>query len=78
VRKSLIDSLTLGCIPVLFADLGLAEIHQMWPLYWGSWQRDSVVVLPWPDIRDRRRDIHTEARQCTTQRGPSLQYALRQ
>ena len=41
-RKAIVDSMLLGCIPVLFHP-GQALL---WPWHWGSWQRASSVLLP--------------------------------
>lgn len=45
-RKGIIDSLTLGCIPVL----SHAEQRVLWPQHWGPWANDSHVYLPFDDV----------------------------
>ena len=41
-RKGLSDSITLGCIPVLFSDL----TDDVAPFHWKSWKDRSRVLIP--------------------------------
>lgn len=45
-RASIVSSLLLGCIPVLFAP----EQDLLWPLHWGDWIRDSRLMIPAPSV----------------------------
>ena len=49
-RKAIVDSLVLGCIPVLF-HRGQAE---QWPWHWGAWHQNASVRID-PDEVARRR-----------------------
>lgn len=44
-RKSIIDSILSGCIPVLFS----SKQEELYPWHWGSWREDSRVILDLPD-----------------------------
>ena len=45
-RKSLYDSLLLGCIPVLFS----RRTYALSPLHWdSSWKRDSSILVKYSD-----------------------------
>lgn len=50
-RKSQVDALTLGCIPVLFTPSTDASI---WPLHWGPFREDSRVLLDLEDVLSGR------------------------
>ena len=52
-RQSIIQSLTVGCIPVLFHKAQ----RELWPLHWGSWVNASSVWLPAADIRSNRLNV---------------------
>ena len=45
-RKGIIDSLTCGCIPVLFYH----ESRQLWPAHWGGWASGASVLLPYEHV----------------------------
>lgn len=51
-RKAIIDSLVLGCIPVLF-HRGQAE---QWPWHWGTWGHDASVLIDMDAILKKRVD----------------------
>ena len=40
-RKGMVDSLLLGCIPVLF----YRGQREMWPWHWGGWVQNATVLL---------------------------------
>lgn len=40
-RKAIVDSLLLGCIPVLFHEGQLAQ----WPWHWGHWRSNASVLI---------------------------------
>ena len=48
VRKGIIDSLIVGCIPVLFH----ASQLRQWPWHWGSWGARAVVMLNYSEFAD--------------------------
>eukprot|EP00324_Dicrateria_rotunda_P008756 CAMPEP_0206177100 /NCGR_PEP_ID=MMETSP1474-20131121/60172_1 /ASSEMBLY_ACC=CAM_ASM_001110 /TAXON_ID=97495 /ORGANISM="Imantonia sp., Strain RCC918" /LENGTH=323 /DNA_ID=CAMNT_0053588651 /DNA_START=24 /DNA_END=995 /DNA_ORIENTATION=- len=52
-RKGIIDSLTVGCIPVIFHK----EQQELWPLHWGPWVNDSHVFIPADDLLSGRVDV---------------------
>ena len=52
-RKGIIDSILLGCIPVLFHDGQLAQ----WPWHWGSWVHNATVLLNQSAIRSKDIDV---------------------
>lgn len=41
-RKGIIDSITCGCIPVVFYE----QQQQLWPWHWRAWSTESSVLLP--------------------------------
>lgn len=41
VRKGIVDSLLVGCIPVLFEEKQVG----IWPWHWGDWKSSSLVFL---------------------------------
>ena len=51
-RKAIVDSLLLGCIPVLFHE---GQTRQ-WPWHWGDWQRNASVFLDMALINKRELD----------------------
>jgi hypothetical protein len=51
-RKAIVDSLLLGCIPVLFHRGQVAQ----WPWHWGSWQADASVVIDMDAVHRRKVD----------------------
>ena len=52
-RQSIVQSLTVGCIPVLFVEQQLA----LWPLHWGAWVNESTVFLPAAGVRSGRFNV---------------------
>ena len=51
-RKSTIDSLLSGCIPVLFT-----SSFQFWPTHWQSFVGDSRIIIEAEDVLSRKVDI---------------------
>ena len=51
-RKAIVDSLLLGCIPVLFHE---GQLHQ-WPWHWGGWRANASVYLDMALINQRLLD----------------------
>ena len=49
-RKAIVDSLLLGCIPVLFH---VGQTKQ-WPWHWGAWQANASVFLDMERINRRQ------------------------
>ena len=52
-RKSLADSITLGCIPVLFSNL----TDDVAPWFWGDWKARGRVLVPQVDFLAGRVDL---------------------
>ena len=46
------DSLAMGCIPVLFHH----GQRLQWPWHWGPWQADASVVIDMDAVRSRKVD----------------------
>ena len=53
-RKSQIDSLLLGCIPVIFTP---HTDNSLWPTFWGSWRNESRVLLDAVDLLRGKTDL---------------------
>ena len=54
-RKSIVDSISLGCIPVLFH---LEDSFRMWPYQWEpAWRNTTYVYLPYEDVLASRIDV---------------------
>ena len=51
-RKAIVDSLLLGCIPVLFHEGQAGQ----WPWHWGGWHSNASVLLNMAHINDGRLD----------------------
>ena len=49
-RKAIIDSLLLGCIPVLFH----RGQQEQWPWHWGSWRENASVLIEGDDVIKKR------------------------
>lgn len=68
-RKSIIDSILSGCIPVLFD----SKQEQLWPWHWNAWREDSRVILDLP--REcvegyKGRNMHVGAYKMTNEAHP--------
>lgn len=72
-RKGMVDSLLLGCIPVLFHE---GQKHQ-WPWHWGSWVRDATVTLNQSLVRSRELDAIQYLAKMPTAKVHALQVAIR-
>ncbi|KAJ1458474.1 exostosin family-domain-containing protein [Pelagophyceae sp. CCMP2097] len=57
-RKSIWDSLSLGCIPVVFSLY--SEVTAPW--HWGSWRNLSRVYIPEADLLDEKFDLVSHLR----------------
>ena len=79
----MVDSLLLGCIPVLFHPAMRAQ----WPWHWGEWVANATVLLPHSSILDGSMDpiAHLAAipagrvaamRAVIAQRAFSMQYSV--
>ena len=72
-RKSQVDALTLGCIPVLFtpwSDQGL------WATHWGSWRDDSRVLLDLDEVLDGNIDVREVLEAIPTARVRRMQQSI--
>lgn len=72
-RKGIIDSVTSGCIPVLF----YPQQRQLWPLHWGDWVADATVLLPAGAVLNGSLDVLSELRAIPPSRVARMQEALR-
>lgn len=52
-RKSLSDSITFGCIPVLFSEL----TDDVAPWHWGEWKERGRVLVPRKDFVSGKIDL---------------------
>ena len=52
-RKGILDSLTCGCIPVLFYEQQAA----LWPLHWRDWAPQASVLLPHEAVLNGSLDV---------------------
>ena len=43
LRKSAVDSMQAGCVPVFF--LPHATLRGLWPLHWAEWRDDAVISI---------------------------------
>mmetsp|Transcript_101956 Transcript_101956/g.263504 ORF Transcript_101956/g.263504 Transcript_101956/m.263504 type:complete len:408 (-) Transcript_101956:106-1329(-) len=55
-RKGILDSLLLGCIPVIFNE-EVCPMSKLWEFHWGEWQQRSAVILEVEDILSGKVDI---------------------
>ena len=72
-RKGLIDSVTCGCIPVLFHE----QQRMLWPHHWGGWVRDATVLLPSDAVRNGSLNVLEALRAIPPRRVARMQQALR-
>ena len=71
-RKSIIDSLTQGCIPVLFHE----DQRRLWPLHWGAWANDSHVFIPHEQVLDGSVDVLSHLEQIPRGQVKAMQRAI--
>ena len=71
-RKSIIDSVTSGCIPVLF----YPEQRELWPAHWGSWINSSTVYIPHSDVLSGQVDVLQTLRAIPEQQVQMMQLAI--
>lgn len=74
-RKSQLDSLGLGCIPVLFGR-GPGHDAGLWPLHWQSWRAESRVLLDIDEVLSGRIDVLEHLRSIPSARVRSMQSAI--
>merc|ERR1719160_104521 len=92
-RKSIIDSLLMGCVPVLFD----RRQDKLYPWHWGSWRESSRVMMNLPkgcwgatgtdyvppdcNVMERLRQIPVEVvkdmQEAISNNAHRLQYALK-
>ena len=72
-RKGIIDSLTMGCIPVIF----YREQRELWQLHWGEWVNRSTVYLPAEEMLSNRTNIISALQSIPAQRVRRMQHAIR-
>jgi len=73
-RKGIVDSITSGCIPVLFQP----QQRQLWPLHWGSWVADATVLLPMAAVLNGSLDVLATLRVIPQGRVAKMQRTLRE
>lgn len=74
-RKSIYDSLLLGCIPVVFSRRSFA----LSPLHWDiRWKPTSAVYIDYGDFMDGRIDVLEYLRQRFEENGAEMQEAIRE
>ncbi len=72
-RKSQVDSLTLGCIPVMFEPI---QDKFLWSLHWGPFREDSRVLLNIRDVLSGKIDVITTLRAIPQARVREMQAAI--
>eukprot|EP00966_Prymnesium_polylepis_P217017 5022935-Prymnesium_polylepis.1 len=72
-RKGVVDSLLLGCIPVLFDPLQ----REQWPWHWGSWAPNASVLLNGTVASSGRLDVFDALRAIPAARVRAMQEAIR-
>lgn len=73
-RKGIIDSVTCGCIPVLFH----SQQRQLWPQHWGGWVADATVLLPGEAVLNGSLNVLDALRAIPRRRISRMQQVLRQ
>ena len=74
-RKSQVDALTLGCIPVIFTP----ECDQaLWSLHWGSWREDSRVLIDMEDVLVGKLDVQEVLKAIPAARMRQMQETIAQ
>ena len=71
-RKAVIDSLTLGCIPVLFHRAQL----ELWGTHWGPWLANSSVYLPYEKVISGELDVLAALRAVPPERVEQMQRTI--
>ena len=73
-RKGLIDSVTSGCIPVVFQE----QQRMLWPLHWGSWVNDATVLLPMDAVINGSLNVLDALRAIPQRRVARMQQTIRE
>jgi len=55
-RKGILDSILVGCIPVLFREKA-CPMDTLFHFHWGAWQKESVVFFKVSDVLKRTVDV---------------------
>ena len=71
-RKSIIDSLTQGCIPVLFHEAQ----RRLWRLHWGEWANESHVYIPHERVIDGTANVMRLLEQIPLERVEAMQRTI--
>ena len=71
-RKGVVDSLLLGCIPVLF----YVGTGTQWPAHWGGWVADATVFLNYTGVLANRTSVIDELAAISSERVQSMQSAI--
>lgn len=71
-RKSIVDAVLLGCIPVLFH----AGQRRLWPAHWGGWVANATVLLDGAAVASGRRDAVQQLMQVRPRHVRSMQEAI--
>ena len=72
-RKGLIDSVTCGCVPVVFQE----QQQQLWPHHWAAWVREATVRLPMDAVLNGTLDVLAALRAIPQRRIARMQQVLR-
>jgi len=72
-RKSQVDALTLGCIPVMFMP---RDDRSLWPLHWGPFRSDSRVLLDGEKVADGTLDVLTTLKAIPKARVQEMQRTI--
>lgn len=75
-RKGILDSILVGCIPVLFYD-EVCPQRQLWELHWGSWQKDSAILFDVNDVLSGSVDVRAELAKVSRSRRLHMQNVIR-
>jgi hypothetical protein len=75
-RKSQVDALTLGCIPVLFTTEATAR--SLWPHHWGGWRKNSSVTLDPQRVLNGGLDVLEHLRAIPAERVRHMQRTIAQ
>ena len=72
-RKSQVDALTLGCIPVIFTP---RTDTQLWPLHWGPFRKQSRVLMDMDAVLSGRVDVLQTLRAIPAAQVRAMQEAI--
>lgn len=77
VRSATVDSLNLGCIPVLFFDFEEGVLPRAMPLHWRGWINESLVVLSYSEYVAGKLDLKSALLSISPARVAQMQAVLR-